>query len=217
MFQKTKESHRYWYGYSCLPAHALISFYSWFEAFPIPIFYSWFEAHYFQNKTDEKIMIIYRGISFLVLKFLDLNKKERRKKLPKVIRKIKDIKLVLTTSIYIGHVYKEKKNHKIFEQDVINLWASMKQQNWLQLLKILMPFYQPSLVILRGGSYTRELLLASKEHERKMTHPTYPTLNHTVYQSLMGCFSPFQNLLEKSRKNHVYTSLKGEWPEKKEV
>lgn len=67
-------------------------------------------------------MIIYRGISFLVLKFLDLNKKERRKKLPKVIRKIKDIKLVLTTSIYIGHVYKEKKTtHKIFEQDVINL------------------------------------------------------------------------------------------------
>lgn len=67
-------------------------------------------------------MIIYRGVSFLVLKFLDLNKKERRKKLPKVIRKIKDIKLVLATSIYIGHVYKEKKTiHKIFEQDVINL------------------------------------------------------------------------------------------------
>lgn len=67
-------------------------------------------------------MIIYRGISFLVLKFLDLNKKERRKKMPKVIRKIKDIKLVLATSIYIDHVYKEKKTtHKIFEQDVINL------------------------------------------------------------------------------------------------
>lgn len=185
MFQKTKESHRYWYCYSCLPAHALI------------FFYSWFEAHYFQNKTDEKIMIIYRGISFLFLKFLDLKKKERRKKLPKVLRKIKDIKLVLATSIYTGHVYKEKKKtHKIFEQDVISLWASTKQQNWLQLLKILMLFYQPSLVNLRGASHIRELLLASKEHARKMTHPTYPTLNHTVYQRLMGCFSPFQNLLK---------------------
>lgn len=98
---------------------------------------------------------------------------------------------------------------------MISLWASTKQQNWLQLLKILMLFYQPSLVNLRGASHTRELLLASKEHARKMTHPTYPTLNHTVYQRLMGCFSPFQNLLEKSRKNHVYTSLNGEWPEKK--
>lgn len=51
-------------------------------------------------------MIIYRGISFLVLKFLNLNKKERRKKLPKVLRKIQDIKLVLATSTYTGHVCK---------------------------------------------------------------------------------------------------------------
>lgn len=51
-------------------------------------------------------MIIYRGISFIILKFLNLNKKERRKKLPKVLRKIQDIKLVLATSTYTGHVCK---------------------------------------------------------------------------------------------------------------